>query len=409
MYDENGAGHIQPCKVPDHANATAQVAAPEPPRASDGKFTGAPAIPALPLPMPLFQSVAEAEANIQDLLQQFADEVSRADKTVDSPHFLAIAASPGAGKSKLAREAIAAGKFGDLAGNIAFYVPTLALAEEAQEHFLALGVPALLIRGRSAKRPNDKERRMCARHELAEEVAAAGFPVYETLCQRRDFRGRPESCRHFTSCAYIEQLRNQPKAGAVFVKTHAQLVRDSGKEYSDIALRVIDESPTAALTRQVRLPLASWIAPRQHDTSLSDDALAVARRTFEVLDAGLPLVNIGLSAVELRAFAETQREEALFRYGPASAEATLRSEIHKQIHRKFRKDMARAYDIIAECLEQSRTPTPPRIFHSSPSACVWCRSVPAPLPQFSRWLKSRTTGTGRSEKLLQPRGLPITM
>ncbi len=81
-------------------------------RASDGRFVGLPAAACAPIAPPHFVSIEEATEEIRRHLKHFQCAVGVHSGEAPAP-FYAIAASPGAGKSRLAREFIAAGPLQD--------------------------------------------------------------------------------------------------------------------------------------------------------------------------------------------------------------------------------------------------------------------------------------------------------
>lgn len=142
-------------------------------------------------------------------------------------------------------------------------VPTVAKAAEEQQEFMAIAARrgrytpnALVLRGRSAPVPGAagfEAPKMCARADLAEEVARRGLPVGRVLCRREPQGGGDEAsalCPFFAGCPYEDQadrLRRMER-GIVFL-SHAYAVTGAPGPRPDVI--VIDESI---------VNLATWVA-----------------------------------------------------------------------------------------------------------------------------------------------------
>ncbi|GAW37151.1 hypothetical protein RA2_04227 [Roseovarius sp. A-2] len=132
-----------------------------PPRDLVGRFGGHGAFKAkTPAPTTMFTRLANAEPNLRLALTSAIENLVEIGDALEgaSVPAIVIAASPGAGKSRVAREVLA-----DLAENdrVVFHAPTLALSEEAVEHAHELEGKAHIIRGRSAPDPTTADEKMC--------------------------------------------------------------------------------------------------------------------------------------------------------------------------------------------------------------------------------------------------------
>lgn len=185
-------------------------------RDAKGQFTGMGAMAAeTPALMPRFDEPAEARKQIRRSVKSFISQaLAREGQGAGQVPVLAVAATPGAGKSTITREVLteilADGAHTSMSGDIVYYAPTLGLAEEAAEHVRSLGIEAHVIRGRSATDPASGQP-MCQRADLAEEAARFGANVKTTLCERRE-GSRVCRCPFADNCAYRRQLKELPPA-----------------------------------------------------------------------------------------------------------------------------------------------------------------------------------------------------
>ncbi len=137
---------------------------------------------------------------------------------------------------------------------ILFAAPTLELADEVANNARATGLNVRVFRGRSALRPGQPigGERMCAKHDVAETLAAAGYPVSSTLCKRKvgtgsfDEKGREieeeQLCPLAANCPYFQQM--QARGPALIVTSHAYLTQnmESLREQENIDMVITDES-----------------------------------------------------------------------------------------------------------------------------------------------------------------------
>jgi hypothetical protein len=307
------------------------------PRDGKGRFTGAGAIEtADAAPMPDFQTPAEAENLI---LREIGDFLERAAawQEGEPPPVLALAASPGAGKSTLARKALARFDLSRFAGDVLFHAPTLQLAEEAAADAERLGAGAHVTRGRNAINPATGET-MCQRPELPEAAAKAGLAIKPTTCEREKEDGTVELCPHHASCAYIRQWAELQTMPALRFEATAYIAGPGDGSQRPIGLRVIDESFWRELVRVADLPIDRWLRPRQPQKprrkapegqaeALAADTTRAAGDVLAALQDGRSPLSLPYTAEDYRAFAQAERPVPTLKTGPGAAPELLAQEV----------------------------------------------------------------------------------
>ena len=206
---------------------------------------------------------------------------------------MALAATPGAGKTRAALGSLGAADISALGGDVIFYSPTLALSEQAADDFAAItGKAAHVTRGRTAKQPGT-ETPMCARSELAAKVGQAGLNVRATLCESKDELDRKVQCPHFKGCAYIEQWKTLPEKPVVRFEAHAYLDLGFDGSGRDIGMQVVDETIWKNAAPIIDISPEKWTAPRHgNDPFVAADAQEAAMAVLRALQAGeSPLVK----------------------------------------------------------------------------------------------------------------------
>jgi len=287
-------------------------------RDTGGRFVGAGALATdKPAERPEWLGVAEAEARIRAAVEGAVEAVVAG---VEGP-VLAVAASPGAGKSRVAREVLAE-RLAELGGDVAFHAPTLALAEEAAEHFRQLGVQAVVVRGREALRP-DGAGPMCQRAGLVELLKKAGLEVGANICQRKGAGGAVEVCPHRSGCPWVEQWQGLPSGPVVRCLSHAHLWLPDASGRGEPALRVVDESCWGGALGEAEVPLTGWLGPRRCKPELAADIQKAAVQVLEVLRAGSGLLALPHSPEELRAYASGEHGGGVIHAGPASSDEEI--------------------------------------------------------------------------------------
>jgi phage/plasmid primase-like uncharacterized protein len=333
------------------------------PRDGKGRFTGAGVLAAEPLPMPDFLTPEEARERIREAVGGYLAKVAKwykaraawaaycEDETREAPPadvakiaqqpapVLAIAASPGAGKSRIAREVLA--EF-DLAafggGDVVFTAPTLQLAEEAAEHTQKLRAGGHMTRGRPAINPATGQP-MCARSELADAVAKAGLSVKPTLCERRQKDGPPVLCPHFYTCSYLRQWQDLEEAPALRFEASAYLAFPGDGSGRATGLRVIDESIWQLFTRKADLPLDRWLRPRHVSpqggkdgpaeadkaaaAAMAESMTKAAQDVLSALQDGKSPLALPYTAEQFRAFAQAERGPDVLSIWPSRDDAEI--------------------------------------------------------------------------------------
>ena len=287
-------------------------------RDSGGRFVGAGALATdRPAEAPQWLGVAEAEDRIRQAVGAALEAVV---KGQEGP-VLAVAASPGAGKSRVAREVLAA-RLAELGGDVGFYTPTLALAEEAAEHFRQLGVEALVIRGREAARP-DGGGPMCQRAGLVGLLKAAGLEIGANICQRKEPSGAVEVCPHRSGCPWVEQWQELPSGPVVRCYSHAHLWLPDTSGRGEPVLRVIDESCWGGALGMAEVPLGRWLGLRRCKPELAADLHQAAADVLTMLRTGAGLDSLPWSAEELRRFAGGEHGGCIVHAGPSATDAEI--------------------------------------------------------------------------------------
>ena len=360
-----------------------------------GRFTGEGAFDAEPLQMPDFVSPDEASERTKAEMRGFlaeaaawcaakdawaayceknnsgpippelegAAEIARAPAPV-----LAIATSPGAGKSRFAREMLAEtdlSLFGG--GDTMFTTPTLQLADEAAKHAIELGGGGHVTRGRSAGKPSP----MCARADMAERVAKAGLMVKPTLCEQKQKDGPPKLCPYHTSCKYLQQWKGLEDAPVQRFEANAYLSLPGDGSGRKTGLRIIDESIWQQFTRTSDLPLDRWQRPRNlavrtakrgaRPTSADYDKAAgmgadmttAAQDILSAMQRGLSPLSLPYTAEDYRAYAEAERGPSVLSVDPsASDEALDRALTAFEKHDPDAGKRAAIWSILADCAER---------------------------------------------------------
>jgi len=278
-------------------------------RQANGRFAGSGATPLTGEEVqagPVFQEIQAARNQIETTLQGFVDRALQYDDLEDrTPPVLALAATPGAGKTGAALKVLSSANLSQLHGDVVFHSPTLALAEQAARDFEEIsGTPAHVTRGRSATLPGTNGR-MCQRHELAERVARAGLIVKATLCEAIDDLGTKRKCPYYAGCAYLEQWHELPETPVTRFEasTYLELPGDgSGRE---TGVRVIDETIWRQFSRVIDIAPNEWTKARSakgDDPATAVDATDAAQAVFAALQAGKSIVGGKYSADDFAAF-----------------------------------------------------------------------------------------------------------
>lgn len=185
-----------------------------PPRDPVGRFGGQGAYPTeAPAPAKMFTRLQDAEPNLRTALSTAVTHIAGLDPVAEEAPVPAavIAASPGAGKSRLARELLET-----IAGDrpVVFHAPTLALCEEAADHAREIGGAAHVIRGRFAPDPAAPDQQMCRKPALVARGISLGLNIRESFCFNDDAR-----CEFADSCAWLRQFEPDRTIGHRYMAT----------------------------------------------------------------------------------------------------------------------------------------------------------------------------------------------
>ena len=162
----------------------------------------------------------------------------------------AIAGGVGLGKTTVTLEVLAQMAQGK---TVHYYAPTLELGEEVVAKARALGLDAVLVRGREANKKNpDRWPALCLKEDVAATLGRVGRNVWESLCRKEDDFGNVTKCEYFDGCPYVRQFDDLE--GKLVVLAHEYLTLPKTL-IAKPALVVVDERFHTTLSRPVSLPL----------------------------------------------------------------------------------------------------------------------------------------------------------
>lgn len=328
-------------------------------RQANGRFTGLGAAPLTNEEAqsgPVFQDVTEARGIIRDTLAAFIDKALAYDNENDLPPIMALAATPGAGKTGAALKELGKANLNRLPGDVVFHSPTLALAEQAARDFEEItGQAGHVTRGRSAKQPG-ADKPMCDRAELAERVARAGLIVKSTLCESEDANGNKYRCPYFQGCAYLRQWESLPSKPVVRFEATAYLSLAGDGSGRKPGMRVIDETIWRQFSRQMDLSLDEWLEPRPigKDAFIAVDATDAARVILEALQTGKSLIGGKYSAEDFAAFKKAESSPiGLSRCGADSEDSAIEAHLdtYEATAKNGRRNAA-LWAVLEDCAER---------------------------------------------------------
>ena len=340
-----------------------------PPRDSSGRFGGhgayrfrssAPAT----LFTPLSESVDRLHAALGDAID-ILTAIDEGAKNASVPVAM-LAASPGAGKSRAARELLAKRMAGQA---VSFHAPTLALVAEAAAHAGELGTDTEIIRGRSAPDPDQDDLKMCRKADLVERGVRLGLHIRESFCQSSS---DPEQrCVFFDSCAYNRQFG--PSGGQKHRYMATRYLGFPDPTDASPALRVVDETFWAQQLSSISIPAANFTMPRtflrtRDRGGKRQDAL-VARQA-DLLTAARAVVDhmsAGKSPLELEYLAEDYSGFAQLEYRAHAPDPALRPDQSAACQERFLSQaeqnarhvswFAAVWTCLADAKEKGRTTT----------------------------------------------------
>lgn len=315
------------------ADAIAQAKPRETTRDGTGRFTGAGAIEADPIPAPEFMSLQDAQEAIAKAVREALEgAASWGAESGEPAPMVAIKATPGAGKSVGLRRGFQGFDLAKLGGDAVFYSPTMALSDEAARDAEALGLGFHVTRGRTALNPETGQP-MCARAAEAEELGRLGVSVKPNLCKRDNGNGTLSLCPFYAVCAgletpedgepapaYLRQWDSLPDRHVLRFEAHAYLNPRGDGSDRPIGLRIVDEKSWDKALRHALVRADAWT--RADTTSLhglpgnieamikakreadAADRVEIAQRVLKALQAGESPVLADVSAEEFEKFAK---------------------------------------------------------------------------------------------------------
>lgn len=365
------------------------------PRDGKGRFTGQGAFPInTPAPLPDFLDADTARAMMQEKIAEFleaaaqhqeraaawekycqADDAFEKGKRKSKPELpsaetlegleplapvLAIAASPGSGKSTIARAALAQFDLSRFSGDVVFYLPTLELAAEA-----AHDTGGHVTRGRTATDPQSGLP-MCERFEMAAEVGKAGLNVHSTLCERKLEDDTTALCPHFHGCRYLRQWAELPPEPILRFEAHAYLGLPGDGSGREVALRVIDETIWRQFAAVADLPVDKWARARQpiirkrakgkamfEATETAADATAAAQAVLNAMQRGQSPLSATYTADDFREFAAAECGPNILNALPSASDETLKDELSRiAANDAGARLRARVWQILADSKER---------------------------------------------------------
>ncbi len=289
-------------------------------RNAQGQFAGTDVVPwPHPTPVTRFASIDEVGRTIdQTVFTILADAAAHDPEGDERAPALALAPSPGSGKTTRTQAILAKRPSDLIRGDVLFVSPTSDLSTEAFDRASRLdrnGTLATQIRGRSSSNPEQPEARMCQKWELAEKVARAGLKVGETLCQMTEGKGADaivRRCPLFESCAYQRQSLELPEDTTVDRYATHNFIHLPTPTSRTKSLRVIDEK---FWPKMMRANVVSVQAFTKHERFPEPegaplDSSVILRAAQDVADAlrsGSSLSGLPYQSAQYRSFAEKER------------------------------------------------------------------------------------------------------
>ena len=325
----------------------------EKPRDRRGRFTGPSSMPA-----PGNHRVdnkyidsALATEQIRKVVRSFLENAQRFVRGTDTAPATVIAASPGAGKSRITYDEIAKLDLDALGGDVVFYVPTLALADDTRRGLQRLGVKASVLRGRSATDPQ-AGLPMCRRADLADALAEAGGSVGSQMCK---------ACPFSDACPYRAQWSDLPEGPVIRIQTHAALAGPNPDRDRPTALRIVDETFWPSFVGSVSISRHDLCQPNRRDLrnpteseqSSLDRADTILQSLLDASPTGSLQIPPGLTSEDCLIHARIEEKLARphIRLG-SSDESNIRRMRSTEKARESAATRVRLWQILAEAVTQ---------------------------------------------------------
>lgn len=241
----------------------------------------------------------------------------------DPPPQVGVKAPAGSGKTEIVIGVIVEFWHLLIDLNTDVFAPTHALCDEWRGRLevaarnAGVKVRVKVIRGRGHGAPDDP---MCAKWELANEVARMGLPVTSTLCERKKDSDENERCEHHATCRYIAQMRDTLPAVRIWPHEYLFLPRPTGLPEPDLV--IIDEQFWPVGIRSTSFGLDRLVTPRnwlifgQKNMDAVVDLHVVAGQAHDALLKGQPLKatlrELGHDEASLKDAAKTEYGGAEF-------------------------------------------------------------------------------------------------
>ena len=176
-----------------------------------------------------------------------------------------------------------------------YYAPTLELAAEVVAKARALGLDAVLIRGREANKKDPiRWPALCLKDDVAATLGRIGRNVWESLCRKEDDFGNVTKCQYFDGCAYVRQF--DKLEGKLIVLAHEYLTLPKNL-IAKPALVVVDERFHTTLIRPASLPLERVTTQRRAtpgiDGAIVADLTHDAGMAIQAVEAGKTMARSG--------------------------------------------------------------------------------------------------------------------
>jgi putative DNA primase/helicase len=269
------------------------------------------------------EAEAEAEASPADALDfNAAPDVL--------PPVLGLPVDVGLGKSSSARTAIASLLASGALGSrkVAYAVPRHDLGQEQVEAFQALGVRAMLWKGRTAPdpTPENPEQLMCLDPEATFDALEVEQAIEQSCCKVKR-GGELHLCPHFHACGYQRQ-KAAAQAAQVIVCAHDSVFHMKPDAVGTVGLLVMDEAfwqsglrgldGKAVLTQDGLEPGTASVtchgSKGRSDMAATADLIAARHKLHKALQVTEPgplahglLQSVGLTAEECRNAARLER------------------------------------------------------------------------------------------------------
>ncbi len=344
-------------------------------RNASGQFAGIAPVPwRHPAPVTRYSDPCNVTDEIDAVVMSILSDAVVHDAKSEAPTpVVALAPSPGSGKTTRTQKILAEQPRETLGRDAVLLMPTSALSGEACQKARQMSVdgnatPAFQMLGRSAQNPTAPEERMCRKWELAERAARAGLRVRETLCEApHTGEDEPARCPHFESCAYLQQFRTLPDEPVDRYAAHAftSLPDPTGRK---VGLRVIDEKFWPSMLKTTVVPAVSFENERRfpEPTEGPDESAAqydehrvlkAAREVLDALRSGRSLSDVPYSAGQYRSFAGEERslEDDPPEIAPDMSDAEQAQQLEQMLSsRNNARRYARVWEALAQAREQSR-------------------------------------------------------